>query len=121
MKYLTYEAYKAMGGTLEETAFFRFVFGAEQAVRRATFGRVDRMQEVPEAVKRLVFELANRAWQKEEGTARLSSETVGSWSRSYQVQTEEGNKAEADTLIRNYLAAETDDNGVPLLYLGVDV
>ena len=120
MKYLTYEEYKQMGGPLEETAFSRFAFGAEQTVRRATFGRVDRMKEVPKAVKWLVFELVGRAWQKEEGTARVASESVGSWSRSYQAQTAEEGRADTDALIRDYLAMETDDNGIPLLYLGVD-
>ena len=118
--YLSFNEYLEMGGNLADTAFFRFAFGAEQTVRRATFGRVDRMKEVPKAVKWLVFELVGRAWQKEEGTARVASESVGSWSRSYQAQTAEEGRADTDALIRDYLAMETDDNGIPLLYLGVD-
>lgn len=118
--YLTYEEYKERGGALEEAAFSRFAFGAEQTIRRATFGRVDQMQEIPESVKWLVFELVGMAEQVEEN-ANLSSEKVGEWSKSYEVVTEADRQAKVNTLIRNYLMAETDDNGVPLLYLGVDV
>lgn len=121
MKYLTYEEYKQMGGPLEETAFSRFAFGAEQTIRRATFGRVDKMQEVPEAVKWLVYELIGISEQFEKENANVTSEKVGEWSKSYEVETEADRQVKTNTLIRNYLMAETDDNGVPLLYLGVDV
>lgn len=121
MKYLTYEEYKARGGTLEDAAFSRFAFGAEMTIRRVTFGRVDKMQTIPESVKWLVFELVAMAYKNEDASARLASESVGSWSRSYQTQTDEERKAETDAMIRNYLSAEVDDNGTPLLYLGVDV
>lgn len=120
MKYLTYEEYKQMGGTLDEAAFSRFAMGAEQIIRRYTFGRVDKMQSVPDAVKWLVFELVDTTRQKSDGTDKLTSESVGSWSRSYQVQTDAEAKAEANEMIKNYLMHEVDDNGVPLLYLGVD-
>lgn len=118
--YLTYEEYKTRGGTLEDAAFSRFAFGAEQTIRRATFGRVDGMQKVPESVKWLVFELVGMAEQAAEN-ANLSSEKVGEWSKSYEVVTEADRQAKTNALIRNYLASETDDNGIPLLYLGVDV
>lgn len=121
MKYLSYEDYMKMGGTLTDAAFSRFAFGAEQTIRRATFGRVDRMGEVPESVKWLVFELVIMAEQAESENANVSSEKVGEWSKSYEVETEADRQAKTNTLIRNYLMAETDDNGVPLLYLGVDV
>lgn len=119
--YLTYEEYKTRGGTLEDAAFSRFAFGAEQTIRRVTFGRVDQMQKVPESVKWLVFELVGMAEQAAAESANLSSEKVGEWSKSYEVVTEAERKAKENALIRNYLAAETDDNGIPLLYLGVDV
>lgn len=118
--YLTYEEYKTRGGTLEDAAFSRFAFGAEQTIRRVTFGRVDQMQEIPESVKWLVFELVGTAEQAAEN-ANLSGEKVGEWSKSYEVVTEADRQAKTNALIRNYLASETDDNGIPLLYLGVDV
>lgn len=119
--YLSYEEYKAKGGTMEEAAFSRFAFGAEQAIRRATFGRVDKMQTVPEAVKWLVFELVGISEQAAQENANVTAEKVGEWSKSYEVATEADRQAKTNALIRNYLMAETDDNGVPLLYLGVDV
>lgn len=119
--YLSYDKYREWGGTLEDAAFSRFAFGAEQTIRRATFGRVDRMREVPESVKRLVFELTEIAEKAERENANVTAEKVGEWSKSYEVETEADRQAKTNTLIRNYLMAETDDNGVPLLYLGVDV
>lgn len=119
--YLSYDKYREWGGTLEETAFSRFAFGAEQTVRRATFGRVDRMREIPESVKRLVFELVGMAEQAAQENANVTSEKVGEWSKSYEVETEADRQAKTNTLIRSYLTAESDDNGVPLLYLGVDI
>lgn len=119
--YLSYDKYREWGGTIDDAAFSRFAFGAEQAIRRATFGRVDRMQEIPEAVKRLVFELVGIAEEAAQENANMTSEKVGEWSKSYEVATEADRQAKTNTLIRNYLMAETDDNGVPLLYLGVDV
>ena len=116
--YLSYDKYREWGGTLEETAFSRFVFGAEQTVRRATFGRVDRMREIPESV---VFELVGMAEQAAQENANVTSEKVGEWSKSYEVATEADRQAKTNTLIRSYLTAESDDNGVPLLYLGVDI
>lgn len=118
--YLSYDKYREWGGTIDDAAFSRFAFGAEQTVRRATFGRVDRMGEVPESVKWLVFELVELAAGAAESTARVTSETVGEWSKNYEVVTEADRQTKVNALIRNYLAAETDDNGIPLLYLGVD-
>ena len=118
--YLNYWEYMERGGTLEEAAFSRFAFGAEQTIRKATFGRVDKMQEVPESVKWLTLELVDMAAQAAEN-ANLSSEKVGEWSKSYEVVTEAERQEKENALIRSYLTAETDDNGVPLLYLGVDV
>lgn len=118
--YLTYEEYRERGGNLTEAAFSRFAFGEEQTVRGATFGRVDRMREIPESVKWLVFELVGIAEQAEREDAKLTSEKVGEWSKSYAVETQSERQAQVDTLIRRYLAAEADENGIPLLYLGVD-
>ena len=120
MKYLSYGEYREWGGTAEEAAFLRFAFGAEQTVRRATFGRVDRMQNVPETVKWLVFELVKLSEEGERENANVTAEKVGEWSKNYAVTTEAERKAKASALIRDYLMAETDDNGVPLMYLGVD-
>ena len=119
--YLKYEDYLRFGGTLDEAAFSRFAISAEMTIRRVTFGRVDKMQTVPCAVQWLVFELIAKANEAQDGTVKLTSESVGSWSKSYQVASAEERQKEIDALIRNYLAAEIDDNGTPLLYRGVDV
>ena len=55
--YLTYEEYKAYGGTLSNTEFDRFSFRAECEINNATLDRCKNLEEIPEEVKRCEFEL----------------------------------------------------------------
>lgn len=122
--YLTYSEYAAYGGTLSQTDFERAEYAAERVVRNYTFNRIDTMQAIPEAVKRLMFELidlnANTAQIRTAGNAIKSfntdgySETYGSSVASYADV-----EAQAGDLVRQYLLSE-EINGVPLLYCGAD-
>ena len=56
--YLTYDDYIQMGGEkLEETAFENLEFEARSQVDWWTFGRLQKMETLPEAVKRCMFKL----------------------------------------------------------------
>ena len=56
--YLTYDDYIQMGGEkLEETAFENLEFEARSQVDWWTFGRLQKMKTLPEAVKRCMFKL----------------------------------------------------------------
>lgn len=57
--YLTYQEYKDMGGTLDETAFDDFEFRARASIDWYTFNRLQNETTYPEVVKRCMFSLIN--------------------------------------------------------------
>ena len=91
---------------------------AERVLDRLTFGRIRKMKEIPEAVKRCVAEiiiLENRAREP-----AVKSYSTDGYSETYaQPLTRETVDAMEANLVMEYLADERDDRGVPLLYLGV--
>lgn len=105
-------------------AFARNEFRARKMVDRVTQNRVTKMEEVPEAVKRLMVELITM--EETQGAAVVENQAVTSFSNDGYSQTfadpltTERVKEIENDLILEYLSGETDDNGVPLLYLGVD-
>lgn len=123
--YITYEEYAQMGGTAAEAAFPRLDYMARKRIDRYTQNRVKAMQEVPESVKRCMVELVN-SMEKNDPTktaseAALSGFSNDGYSESYAepmtAQTQENNLY---NVIRSMLSGEYDDNGTPLLCLGVD-
>lgn len=123
--YITYEEYSEMGGTAAEAAFPRLEYMARKRIDRYTQGRVKAMAETPEAVKRCMVELVN-AMEKNDPTktaseASLSGFSNDGYSESYAepmtAQTQENNLY---GIVRSMLSGELDDNGTPLLWLGVD-
>lgn len=120
---LTY--YKENGGKeMTDAAFPRNEFRARKLVDRVTQNRVTKMQTVPEAVKRLMVELITM--EDTQGAAVMDNQAVTSFSNDGYSQTfadpltADRVKEIENDLIEEYLSGETDDNGVPLLYLGVD-
>lgn len=119
---LTY--YMENGGKeMTSAAFARNEFRARKMVDRVTQNRVAKMEEVPEAVKRLMVELITM--EETQGAAVVEIQAVTSFSNDGYSQTfadpltTERVKEIENDLILEYLSGETDDNGVPLLYLGV--
>ena len=51
-RYLTYEEYTDVGGTLDETEFNYYAYEAESYIDWYTFNRLHNTTEIPEAVKR---------------------------------------------------------------------
>ena len=51
-RYLTYEEYTDVGGTLDETEFNYLAYEAESYIDWYTFNRLHNMTEIPDAVKR---------------------------------------------------------------------
>ena len=62
--YLTYDEYKELGGTLDDTTFKTFKYEAEALINYRTFNRLKNMEKVPTEVKRLVFYLLGLAQKK---------------------------------------------------------
>ena len=118
--------YESHGGKLNMTdaAFERCEFRARKIVDRLTQGRVKVMAEVPEAVQRLMVELVTL--ESTQGAEIAENQPVTSFSNDGYSETYadpltvERVKEIEYGLIQEYLAGETDDNGTPLLYLGVD-
>lgn len=126
-QYLSYEEYVEYGGAeMPAAAYDRLEFAARKKIDRVTERRVAAMAEVPEVVKRLMYELitiGSAAGASESIVSpALSSYTTDGYSESYQNTGDVEYVAKVESaLISDYLSGETDDHGVPLLYVGVDV
>lgn len=123
--YITYEEYSEMGGTAAEAAFPRLEYMARKRIDRYTQGRVKHMAETPECVRRCATEIVN-AMDKADPTktaseAALSGFSNDGYSESYaEPLTAQAQENNIYGIIRTMLSDECDDNGTPLLYLGVD-
>ncbi len=125
-QYLTFAEYQSYGGTASETAYTLLEFRARKRIDRLTASRVQRMAEVPEAVKLCMMSLigidskAGAEAQAEKPV--VTSFSTDGYSESYGKAM---GAADADSImsasVRSMLWGEKDDNGVPLLYRGLDV
>ena len=112
------------GGTgMTDATFPRNEFRARKVVDRLTQGRIKSMKETPEAVKRLMVELIMlEATQAGELTQNqpVTTFTNDGYSETYaQPLTADTVKGIEMDLVVDYLTDETDDNGTPLLFMGV--
>ena len=124
--YIDLSYYRQNGGKadMDDAAFPRFEFRARKIVDKLTQNRVKNMQAVPEAVKRLMVELVTL--ESTQGAEITESKSVTSFSNDGYSETyadpltgEQVKELECE-LVSEYLSGETDDEGPPLLYLGVD-
>ena len=123
--YLTYAEYHAWGGQQSESAYNRLEFKARMMIDEYTFGRLKDAAVIPEAVKRLEFELVGMI-----GNMDLSAEGYGGVVASesndgYSIAMASGTILTAaesmqrmGSMIETYLANESTAAGVPLLYCG---
>lgn len=124
--YIDLPYYKSNGGKADMTdaAFIRNEFRARKLVDKLTQGRVKGMPETPEAVKRLMVELVSL--EAAQGAEIVENPAVQSYSNDGYSETfadpltEERVKQIEHELIMEYLSEETDQNGIPLLWLGVE-
>lgn len=104
--------------------FARMEFRARKLVDKQTQNRVSKMKETPEAVKLLMVELI--MMEQTQGAAIMENQPVAAFSNDGYSETyadpltAERVKELETELILQYLSGETDGNGTPLLYLGVD-
>jgi hypothetical protein len=122
MTYLTYEEYKAIGGTIDETAFNRSIDRACGIIDNATHNRIECMEEVPRKAKALcrdlVEYLANDFGSSKQVSSHSQSAGGVSESESFVIRSIEERAGEIDDMVKDYLLNEVDDNGTPLLYRG---
>ena len=122
MTYLTYEEYSNMGGVLDLTAFSRNIDRACGIINNATHNRIECMSEIPQRAKALCRDLIEylARYSTSDMVVSSRSQSAGgvSESESYVTKTEVELQTDIDNMIADYLMAETDDNGTPLLYRG---
>ena len=125
-QYLTYQEFKALGGTLDEMPFNLLEYNARMKIDERTFGRlVDKGQEYQE-VKLCVYNMIttlNSYSSYDTQNKAISSESTDGYSISYgtpQKSTTEAKNSELEDIINSYLANVIIDN-VPVLYRGADV
>ena len=122
MTYLTYEEYSNMGGVLDITAFNRSISKVCGIIDNATHRRIECMKTIPQSVKALCRDLVEHisANSTNEKLVTSRSQSAGgvSESESYEIKSREEMQADIDNMIADYLTAETDDSGTPLLYRG---
>ena len=120
---LTYYEQNGSKADMTDAAFSLNEFRARKLVDQRTQGRVKNMAQVPEAVKRLMVELVTL--ESTQGAELTENQAVSSFSNDGYSETyadpltaDRVKEIEID-LIEEYLSDETDDDGTPLLYLGV--
>ena len=122
MIYLTYEEYSNIGGICDLTAFNRNIDRACGIIDNVTHNRVDCMADILQRVKVLCRDLVEylTRYSTSDMVVSSRSQSAGgvSESESYVTKTDVELQADIDNMIVDYLMAETDDNGTPLLYRG---
>ena len=122
MQYLDYQEYVSIGGICDAAAFNRNIDRACGIIDNATHNRIEDMAEVPQRAKALCRDLVEylARYSTSDMVVSSRSQSAGgvSESESYVTKTEVELQADIDNMIADYLLAETDDNGTPLLYRG---
>lgn len=122
-QYLTYQEYKGLGGTLELTPFNILEFKARRRIDEVTHNRMIGGNNIPDEVKMCEFAIINKVLKAydEEISRGKSSETVGSYSVSYNNDIKkivEDKRAEIEDLVLTDLYGVVY-NGEHVLYCGV--
>ncbi len=122
MQYLSYDDYKEIGGTLDETAFKRNIDRACGVIDGATHKRIEEMKEIPAQAKALCRDLVEYITANYGNSVQVSSRSQSggpvSESESYVVKSKSDMDNDIDGIICDYLTSVNDDNGTPLLYRG---
>lgn len=126
-QYLTYEYYKALGGSLDLASFNLLEFEARRKIDIRTQNRLKNSENIPREVKHCMFKLINSisSYSSENTSTKsgIASESTDGYSVSYVTssqieETIKSKSVELDDIIRTYLLGVVH-NGEHLLYLGV--
>lgn len=126
-QYLTYEQYKAMGGTLGRMLFELLEFECRRRIDERTQNRLKQVEIIPQEVKLCEFKLMSIMNSYDEGldtvSRNIASESTDGYSVSYvtgsQIQEVLKTKSkEIDDVIMTYLSGLVI-NGEHILFLGV--
>lgn len=125
-QYLTYTEYAAYGGDLSDINFRPLEFKARKRIDYLTDSRVQNMISVPEAVKLCTYILIgmeNSVGRNAQATSpNVTSFNTDGYSETYgQLMDVDTASTQMTAIVKEYLYGENDDNGVPLLYRGLDL
>ena len=109
-QYLTYEEYKALGGTLEQTPFNLLEYDARKEIDENTQGRLIELQEQVQEVKMCMWQLINLQLSINDGV-EISGNVIN-------YSEKEITKAKNEIIMRNLINCRLE-NGTPYLYRGV--
>lgn len=113
MKYLNYDEYTEMGGSLSSEEFNRFALRAECEINNATFGRLKSVDIVISEVKYCMFELITYFSSTAKGGSSLAVASFNNDGYSVSYAEQKTSVQHINDIIYTYLA----DTG--LLYCGV--
>lgn len=127
-QYLTYDEYKAIGGTLDQTPFNLLEFEARKKIDERTFGRLKGIENIPVEVKMCVYALINtlNSYSMDSTSSRnknIASESTDGYSVSYASGSQvkeivESKSVELNDIIMTYLLGVVVNNQ-HILYIGV--
>lgn len=126
MTYLEYAEYTKYGGTASEAEFTTLEFRARKRIDRLTASRVQNMSSVPTDVKLCMMsliEVDRKVGVEAQATNPvITSFNTDGYSETYgkALSVTDAEKSMSAT-IKTMLWGVKDDNGVPLLYRGVEV
>lgn len=123
-QYLTYEEYRALGGTLDLMSFNLLEFRSRKEIDNRTQSRLKKLSNQVQEVKICDFDLINKINKfinSEERNLNISSESTDGYSVAYNDISKEFTdiqKKDIAKTIDNYLEECKLDNGIPYLYRG---
>lgn len=126
-QYLTYNEYRALGGTIELTPFNLLEFEARRKIDERTLGRLKNVASVPQEVKMCVFALINSINSYGSSTSgnnkNIASESTDGYAVTYVTggtiqEMIQSKSVELNDIIRTYLIGVIV-NGEHIMYAGV--
>lgn len=126
-QYLTYNEYRLLGGTLDQTPFNLLEYEARRKIDERTQGRLKNVANVPQEVKMCVFALINSINSYGSSTKgsnkNIVSESTDGYSASYVTggtiqENIKSKSVELNDIINTYLIGVIV-NGEHIMYLGV--
>lgn len=123
-QYLTYEEYKALGGTLDLMPFNIAEKKARKLVDERTYSRLKKIENQVQDVKMCIFELipiTKDSYTDIQGNKNISSETIDGYNVTYKNKTIDDEKIkdnEIKSIIVRWLDECKLEDGTPYLYKG---
>ena len=127
-QYLTYDDYKALGGTIDQTPFNLLEFEARRKIDERTLGRLKEVEKLPQEVKMCMFALINSISGYSScissNNKNIASESIDGYSVSYVTggtlqEIVSSKNAELNDIIITYLTGVIVNNE-HILYIGVN-